>query len=104
MRFYKPVALFVALLSAVVMYGQPAYRIADYMPMRLGDTLQLQNMLDDKLPPLVATYSDTLHFKGQFAFKRKKTPSFASSNSTRAAGSSLPWHSALAKRSSSTSR
>jgi hypothetical protein len=76
MRFYKPVPLLVALLSAVAMYGQPAYRIADYMPMRLGDTLQLQNMLDEKLPPLVATYSDTLHFKGQFAFKRKENAQF----------------------------
>ncbi len=68
--------LFFALWHVFSLTGQPSYRIADYMPMRLGDTLQLQNMLDNKLPPLVATYSDTLRFRGQLAFKRKENNQF----------------------------
>lgn len=76
MNYAKITTLLAVLLPVFALQAQPAYRIADYMPIRLGDSLQLQNILGENLPPLVATYSDTLRFKGQLAFKRKENAQF----------------------------
>lgn len=63
--------LFTSLLIVLALAtGAQTFKLADYLPLRIGDSLQLQNMLGDKLPPLVIAYPDTIRFRGMPVVRR----------------------------------
>lgn len=59
----KPLFTFLLVVFVLAADAQ-TFQLADYLPLRIGDSLQLQNMLGEKLPPLVITYPDTIRFRG----------------------------------------
>lgn len=67
-------AVFVFLpAGTVLLQAQDTYRIAEYMPNQLGDSLQFQNIVPGAKDPILIAWPDTVAFRKQLVLKRTES-------------------------------